>query len=123
MKRSGVVVLLAVAAVLAVAVALDPVFHVSQNGYLAGLVATFAGVLAGLPLALLIERIRQGQDEAARVADAAQANAVAQEAKSRRVADVLGLIRNELSVDEGMIGVRSNTPWEVRPPDNAGPRS
>ena len=115
MKWSGLLVLLAVVAVLATAMALDPLFHVGQNGYLAGLVATFAGVLAGVPLALLIDRIRQTQEEAARVADAAQARSVAEAAEIQRVRDVLGLVRNELGADEALIAVRSNTPWEIRP--------
>lgn len=116
MRRSTLVVLVAVSAILAAALALDPILHVGQNGYIAALVATFAGVLAGLPLALLVDRMRQDQEEKARSAVEASAAARALRAEQQRVSDVLGLIRSELAEDETMLDVRTNTPWEVRPP-------
>ena len=116
MRRSTLVVLVAVSVILVVALALDPIFHVGQNGYVAALAATFAGVLGGLPLALLVDRTRQDQEETARSTVAAKAAAEALRAEEQRVSDVLGLLRTELTEDEAMLGVRKNTPWEVRPP-------
>src|SRR6266566_9432865 len=101
---------------MALALALEPLFHVSQNGYLAALVATFAGVMGGIPLALLLDRFRQSQEEKARTTEAERALADAREAERKRVSGVLGLIRGELTDDEAMLEVRTNTPWEVRPP-------
>lgn len=116
MRRSTVVVLLAVSVILAAALALDPIFHVGQNVYFAALAATFAGVLGGLPLALLVDRMRQDQEERSRSALEASAATEARRAEQQRVADVLILIRSELAEDEVMLLVRTNTPWEVRPP-------
>lgn len=116
MRRSTVVVLIAVCAILAAALALDPIFHVGQNGYVAALFATFAGVLGGLPLALLVDRKRQEQEEKSRSAAEASAAAAALGAEQQRVSDVLGLVGNELVEDEAMLDVRSNTPSEVQPP-------
>lgn len=116
MKRSTAVVLIAVIAVLGIAWALDPIFHISQNAYLGGLAATFAGVLAGLPLALLVDRLRQRQEEQAKVVAAAEAATEARNAENRRLSEILGLVRAELTEDLAMLDVRTSTPWEVRPP-------
>jgi hypothetical protein len=116
MRRSTIVVLVAVSLILAAALALDPLFHVGQNGYVAALTATFAGVLGGLPLALLVDRMRQEQEEKARSAVEARAAAEAHRAEQQRVSDILGLIRGELSDDEAMLDARTNTPWDVRTP-------
>ena len=116
MRRSTVVVLIAVCVVLVAALALDPIFHVGQNGYVASLAATFAGVLGGLPLALLVDRMRQEQEEKSRSDAEASAAAEALRVEQQRVSDVLGLVRSELAEDEAMLDVRTNTPWEVQPP-------
>ena len=116
MGRSTVLVLFVVGFILAAALALDPIFHVGQNGYAASLFATFAGVLGGLPLALLVDRKRQEQEEKSRSVAEASAAAEALRAEQQRVTDVLGLVRSELAEDEAMLDVRTNTPWEVQPP-------
>ena len=116
MRRSTLLVLIAVCAILAGALALDPIFHVGQNGYVASLFATFAGVLGGLPLALLVDRKRQEQEEKSRSDAQAIAVAEALRAEQQRVSDVLGLVRSELAEDEAMLDVRTNTPGEVQPP-------
>lgn len=59
-------VLASVAGILLLALAMDAIFQVGQNAYLAALVATFAGVLAGLPLALYVDRLQQRQEEKVR---------------------------------------------------------
>lgn len=116
MRRSTLLVLIAVCVILGGALALDPILHVGQNGYVAALVATFAGVLGGLPLALLVDRMRQEQEEKSRSAADARAAAEAVRAEQQRVSEVLGLVRSELAEDADMLDVRTNTPWEVRPP-------
>jgi hypothetical protein len=116
MRRSTVVVLVAVVVILAVALALDPLLGVGQNGYVAAIAATFAGVLGGLPLALLVDRLQQEQEDKARSAGEADAAAEARRVEQERISEVLGLLKTELAEDLAMLDVRTNTPWEVRPP-------
>jgi hypothetical protein len=116
MRRSTVVVLVSVAVILVAALALDPIFGVGQNGYIAALAATFAGVLGGLPLALLVDRLQRQQETKAQSAVEAVAAAEALRVEGERISEVLGLLQTELADDLAMLDVRTNTPWEVRPP-------
>jgi hypothetical protein len=89
---------------------------VAQNAYVAALVATFAGVLGGVPLALLVDRLQQEQEKKARSAVEADAAAEARRVEHERIAEVLGLLQTELAEDLAMLDIRTSTPWEVRPP-------
>jgi hypothetical protein len=50
MNRSTLVVVTSVVGILVAALALEPVFGIGRSSYVAGLAATFAGVLGGVPL-------------------------------------------------------------------------